>query len=384
MKSISGRTYYTYDKLGEGTYSNVYAARCKNKEYAFKRYNLDILEELPQLHEGCLKEISLLGILSENNCNIIKLVDIIDLDKKIGIILPKYEHTLYKFIVGRLIDISFDKAETWEDGDDSDKENKTPTTIPERRKKEKSIKKIMYQVLVALACCHKNGIIHRDIKPDNILLDSDYNAILADFTLAKEFTGLCKEGTHSENITTLPYRPPEVYNNTGYNMTIDCWSAGLMFYELITSKFIPVKKDPQYVYTTISKRKSTGDKMLDKMLDKLLIFNPVLRCTPSQALSCGYFDEKVPEINIYKKCITTNFFIIDDIQSICDYLGVKLKITRIAAQVYYTTTSDTIENSVLLAIKMYEYYEYNPLLCTQLFIDFERKTLQNMDYNLLI
>ncbi|TVY39972.1 Serine/threonine-protein kinase [Lachnellula occidentalis] len=84
----------------------------------------------------------------------------------------------------------------------------------------------------ALRYIHGQGIIHRDVKPDNVLLDTEGHIHLADFNVASDYTG--KALTSKSG--TLAYLAPEVYAGTGYGPGADWWSLGVLFYECIYNK----------------------------------------------------------------------------------------------------------------------------------------------------
>jgi serine/threonine protein kinase len=97
-------------------------------------------------------------------------------------------------------------------------------------------KKIMLDILLGIDFMHKNKIMHRDLKPGNILLFHDnsniYNAKICDFGLSKNYT---RQDTQSPEVVTVIYRPPEIcLNIIEYGPKIDIWSLGCIFYEMIT------------------------------------------------------------------------------------------------------------------------------------------------------
>ncbi|KAH8698257.1 serine/threonine-protein kinase KIN28 [Talaromyces proteolyticus] len=80
--------------------------------------------------------------------------------------------------------------------------------------------------------CHENFVIHRDIKPNNLLIASDGEVKLADFGLARSFADPYLNMTHQ--VITRWYRPPELlFGARQYSAVVDVWSIGMVFAELL-------------------------------------------------------------------------------------------------------------------------------------------------------
>lgn len=192
--------YQKLDKIGEGTYGVVYKARDRtnNETVALKKIRLEADDE--GVPSTAIREISLLKAL--NHFNVISLKDVIHDETKLYLIFEYLDHDLKKFM------------------------NSQHSPLPSM-----TVKSYVYQILSALAYCHSHRVLHRDLKPQNILIDRAGNAKLADFGLARAFGLPIKTYTHE--VVTLWYRAPEILMGTRqYSIPVDIWSVGCIFAEM--------------------------------------------------------------------------------------------------------------------------------------------------------
>ncbi|KAI6207337.1 Protein kinase domain-containing protein [Aphelenchoides fujianensis] len=93
-----------------------------------------------------------------------------------------------------------------------------------------NVKLFLVQLLRGLAYCHRRRILHRDLKPQNLLVNRQGELKLADFRSLPT-------KTYSNEVVTLWYRPPDVLlGSTDYSTHIDLWGAGCIFYEMLSHK----------------------------------------------------------------------------------------------------------------------------------------------------
>jgi len=132
---------------------------------------------------------------------------------------------------------------------------------------EKAVAKIIYQLAIAVQYIQKKGIIHKDIKPANILLatpenNKDYKIKLIDFGIAK-ILGVNEKICESSG--SFPFCAPELLLNQKYDYSVDIWAIGINAFLLLTNKF-PFKSHGQY---------NNKLKLLEIICHKKINFDPL-------------------------------------------------------------------------------------------------------------
>lgn len=196
-------TYIKLDKLGEGTYATVFKGRSKLTD------NLVALKEIRLEHEEgapctAIREVSLLKDLK--HANIVTLHDIIHTDKSLTLVFEYLDKDLKQYMddCGNIMSMH-------------------------------NVKIFLYQILRGLAYCHKRKVLHRDLKPQNLLINEKGELKLADFGLARAKSVPTK--TYSNEVVTLWYRPPDVLlGSSEYSTQIDMWGVGCILYEMAAGR----------------------------------------------------------------------------------------------------------------------------------------------------
>ncbi|KAI6192462.1 Kinase domain protein [Aphelenchoides fujianensis] len=191
------------DKIGEGTYGVVYKGRNKktNEMVALKKIRLEHEEE--GVPSTAIREISML--LELRHPNIVDLQDVIMQENRLYLVFEFLTMDLKRFLdaIGR---------------DD--------------RLEQSILKSFLYQICQGMCYCHQRRVLHRDLKPQNLLVDVATNTIkLADFGLARAIGIPVRALTHE--VVTLWYRGPEVLlGSARYSMGLDVWSIGCIMAEM--------------------------------------------------------------------------------------------------------------------------------------------------------
>uniref|UniRef100_A0A7S4A996 Cyclin-dependent kinase 2 homolog n=1 Tax=Pseudo-nitzschia australis TaxID=44445 RepID=A0A7S4A996_9STRA len=97
------------------------------------------------------------------------------------------------------------------------------------------LKSFLYQLLTGVAYCHHHRVLHRDLKPPNLLINREGQLKLADFGLARAFGIPVRSYTHE--VVTLWYRAPDVLlGSRKYSTPVDIWSVGCIFAEMANGR----------------------------------------------------------------------------------------------------------------------------------------------------
>ncbi|KAL5222185.1 hypothetical protein ABZP36_026898 [Zizania latifolia] len=195
------------DKIGQGTYSSVYKARDleNGKVVALKKVRFANMD--PESVRFMAREIHILRRL--DHPNVVKLE---------GLVTSRMSSSLYLVFEYMEHDLAGLAA------------------TPGIKFTEPQVKCYMQQLLSGLDHCHNRGVLHRDIKGANLLLDNNGVLKIADFGLATFFNPNQKQHLTSR-VVTLWYRPPELLlGATNYGAAVDLWSAGCILAELLSGK----------------------------------------------------------------------------------------------------------------------------------------------------
>ncbi|EFC50677.1 serine/threonine kinase [Naegleria gruberi] len=222
--------YAKIEPLGEGTYGEVYKSMGPNKQLvALKCIKLD------QLNEGvpctAIREIAILKELKHPN--VVRLVDLVHSMDQLTLV---FEYCNYGDLKAYINNVAGDGK-----------------GLPSRQ-----VKNFMRQMLKGIEYCHMQSVLHRDLKPQNILVNAfssnsssrqstnpetgNIELKLGDFGLARSFGIPVRKLSHE--VVTLWYRSIDILlGSQSYGFGVDIWSLGCIFAEMVTGKPLFTGKD---------------------------------------------------------------------------------------------------------------------------------------------
>ncbi|KAJ9562150.1 hypothetical protein OSB04_007310 [Centaurea solstitialis] len=294
---LKSNTFQRLEKIGQGTYSSVYRARntVTGTTVALKKVRFDNLQ--PDSVKFMAREITILRRL--DHPNVVKLEGIITsrLSRNVYFVFEYMEHDLAGLL-----------------------------SCPDIKFSDSQIKCYMRQLLNGIEHCHSLGVLHRDIKTANILVNNEGILKIADFGLAN-LDGSRSKQPLTSRVVTLWYRPPELLLGcTRYGMYVDLWSIGCVFAELFLGQ--PILKGrteveqlhkifklcgtpcddgywdkskfplvtmfrPHHAYeSTLRERCKDLPETAVDLIDTLLSIEPCKRGTAKSALQSKYFNTK--------------------------------------------------------------------------------------------
>ncbi|CAL8114218.1 unnamed protein product [Orchesella dallaii] len=216
--------YERLSKIGEGSYGVVF--KCRNREtgqlVAIKKFVES--EDDPLIRKIAMREIRMLKNLKHPN--LINLIEVFRRKKRLHLVFEYCDHTVLNEL------------------------EKYPKGLPDQL-----TKRIIWQTLQALSYCHTNNCIHRDVKPENILLTKDGVVKVCDFGFARI---LSPGENYTDYVATRWYRAPELLvGDTSYGAPVDVFAIGCVLAELIRGEALwPGKSDVDQLYLI---RKTMGD-----------------------------------------------------------------------------------------------------------------------------
>ncbi|PBL02596.1 Pkinase-domain-containing protein [Armillaria gallica] len=292
-------SYNIVSQVGEGTFGKVYKAQNVQTgvHVALKRIRME--SEKDGFPVTAMREIKLLQSL--RHANVVRLYEILVSSGAVYMVFEYMDHDL----TGILSQSQFSFSDA-------------------------HLKSLCHQMLAGLSYLHHKGVIHRDIKGSNILINNRGELKLADFGLAR-FYQKRRRTDYTNRVITLWYRPPELlFGATVYGPEVDMWSAGCIMLELFTKKPVFQGNDeihqldviyrilgtptqdrwPDIInlpwYELVKPRDPVANRFREMfqrwmspaaldLAEQLLAYDPSKRASAIQAMEAPYFNSEEPE-----------------------------------------------------------------------------------------
>ncbi|CAB3410384.1 unnamed protein product [Caenorhabditis bovis] len=231
MNRMSCRKEYTFlddyhivNVLGKGSYGVVYQVRHKNSHQVYALKQMEFRSTAEGIPQSVLREVHLLKLLGrKRHPSILRLHDIShqlvkdDEMVQINLLVEKCDWDLFTFL------------------------QEIPKSLPEHQ-----CRFIAMQLFRGLEFLHSNNVIHRDLKPQNILINRDQTIRIADFGLSRNYSNT---SAFTTLVVTLWYRSPEVLLQANYDSGTDIWSAGCIISELYNRQpLLPAQTEAEQLH----------------------------------------------------------------------------------------------------------------------------------------
>ena len=208
---ILGNRYEIEEKIGEGGMSIVYKARCnKLNRYVAVKVLKKEMSDNEDIVNKFKREATAIAALSDNN--IVNILDVGSQDDINYIVMEYVKGKTLKELIKQFGKLNYETAIT-----------------------------IAIQIAKALECAHKNNIIHRDVKPQNILVTEEGLIKVTDFGIAKSTSSATLTNT-TTIMGSAHYFSPEQAKGTLVDNRTDLYSLGVVLYEMVTGK-VPFEAD---------------------------------------------------------------------------------------------------------------------------------------------
>jgi serine/threonine protein kinase len=174
---------------------------------------------------------------------------------------------------------------------------------------ENTVKFYIIELILAIEFLHENNVIYRDLKPENILMNSEGHIKISDFGLSKKL-----ENQKDKAYTlcgTLQYLAPEILKNKGYDKSVDWWSLGCIYYEMLTGN-LPFKTNGNKINLDVFEEKIDFDENMNPLLINLI--SQLLNVNPKKRLGYGAQDAKKIKEHQYFNDVDWNKYLNKEIE----------------------------------------------------------------------
>jgi serine/threonine protein kinase/Tfp pilus assembly protein PilF len=218
--SLIGKTlgqYVITARIGSGGMATVYRAHqpTMSRDVAIKMIKLELANENEQLYQRFEREVKLIGSLE--HLHILPVFDYGADEQHTYLVMRAMSHSLEHYL-------------------------KHHHPIPPAE-----VSRLLKQIASALDFAHEKGVIHRDIKSANILMDNDNNAYLADFGIAALMSATHSLTGEGMMVGTPGYMAPELWQGESASPQSDIYAVGVMLYEMLVGR-LPFQAETPYLF----------------------------------------------------------------------------------------------------------------------------------------